>query len=72
MTFFIDHNKKKVHLQKFAGDRCGFVGTPASKREFTNCPKYVDLLKAEKQYKRCPHCTSVQTSLFVEGKESNW
>lgn len=51
MTFFIDHNKKKVHLQKFAGDRCGFVGTPASKREFTNCPKYVDLLKAEKNTK---------------------
>lgn len=72
MTFFIDHNKKKIPLQKFAGDRCGFVGTPASKREFTNCPNYVEVLKAENLYKRCPHCTSVQTSLFVDGEKGNW
>lgn len=63
MPYFIDHNKKSIHQQKFAGDRCGFVGTSIEKREFTNCPNYVDLLVKEQNYKRCAHCESFQTAL---------
>ncbi|TWT13254.1 hypothetical protein FQV28_02940 [Planomicrobium sp. CPCC 101079] len=69
MTFFIDHNKKSIHLQKFAGDRCGFIGTPVSEREFTNCPKYVERLKRESRYNRCPYCTSVHTTLIGDGQD---
>ncbi|MDN7245318.1 hypothetical protein QWY16_18305 [Planococcus shenhongbingii] len=64
MKYFIDHNKKSIHQQKFAGDRCGFVGTPITSREFTNCPNYVKQLIQEKNYKDCSHCVSVQTTLF--------
>lgn len=64
MKYFIDHNKKSIHQQKFAGDRCGFVGTPITSREFTNCPKYVERLIAEKNYKICSQCKAVQITMF--------
>ncbi|MGI2328252.1 hypothetical protein [Planococcus sp. YIM B11945] len=64
MMYFIDHNKKSIHLQKFAGDRCGFIGTPVKKREFTNCPIYVVRQIKEKEYNRCSQCATVQVTLL--------
>lgn len=66
MTYFIDHRKKSIHLQKFAGDRCGFVGTPAALREFTNCVNYINQLLQAKRYKKCCYCETFHTSLEDE------
>lgn len=60
MDYFIDHEKKKIHRKRYAGDRCGFVRTPIEKREFTDSSSYVDSLLAGQAYSECPHCQSAQ------------
>lgn len=63
MKYFIDHLRKSIHSQKFAGDSCGFISTPITYREFTNCPAYVKRLMKEKEYEKCPHCVSAPTRM---------
>lgn len=63
MKFFIDHMRKSIHSQRYAGDSCGFITTPITYREFTDCPAYVKQLIAEQEYSRCTHCVSAPTSL---------
>ena len=63
MKYFIDHLRKSIHSQKFAGDSCGFITTPVNYREFTNCPAYVKRLVEEDKYTKCPHCISAPTKL---------
>lgn len=58
MKFFIDHLTKSIHSQRFAGDSCGFISTPISYREFTNCPVYVKQLIAEQDYPQDLHCVT--------------
>lgn len=67
--YFIDHDKKSIHRQLYAGDRCGFTSTPVNQREFTNCPAYTEGLIEKEQYRRCPYCVAIQTSL-AEGSEA--
>lgn len=66
MKFFIDHKSKRIHSQKFAGDSCGFISTPISAREFTNCPVYVKRLIEEQLYTRCTHCITAPTRLAIK------
>lgn len=63
MKYFIDHLRKNIHSQKFAGDSCGFISTPVHYREFTNCPAYVKRLIENEQYTRCSQCVSAPTKL---------
>lgn len=63
MMYFIDHDRKAIHRQQYAGDRCGFTTTPVSQREFTNCPAYAEGLVKNENYRRCPYCVSIQTTL---------
>lgn len=63
MKYFIDHLSKSIHSQKFAGDSCGFISTPFTSREFTNCPAYIKRLIAEQKYAQCPHCVTAPTRL---------
>lgn len=63
MKYFIDHKSKRIHSQQFAGDSCGFVSTPITYREFTNCPAYVKQLIEDKNYVKCPYCVSAPTRL---------
>ncbi|WP_088008116.1 hypothetical protein [Indiicoccus explosivorum] len=60
MAYFVDHDQKKIHWKSFAGDRCGFIGTPAEQREFTDSSAYVEELMQERSYRRCPYCKSMQ------------
>ncbi|MGO1058368.1 hypothetical protein ACTL32_04445 [Planococcus sp. FY231025] len=68
MMYFIDHDKKRIHRQLYAGDRCGFTGTPVEHREFTDCPAYTEGLITKEQYHRCPYCVSVQTTLAEDSR----
>lgn len=63
MKYFVDHLRKSIHSQKFAGDSCGFINTPVSHREFTNCPGYVKGLIEDQGYSRCINCVSAATHL---------
>lgn len=63
MKYFVDHLRKSIHSQKFAGDSCGFVSTPVTHREFTNSPAYVKELLRDKNYSQCPYCVSAPTRL---------
>ncbi|WP_081986906.1 hypothetical protein [Planococcus sp. CAU13] len=63
MKFFIDHLRKSIHFQRFAGDSCGFISTPVAYREFTNCPVYVKRLITEQDYSKCTHCVTAPTRL---------
>ncbi|MDN7227282.1 hypothetical protein QWY22_03405 [Planococcus liqunii] len=68
MKYLIDHATKTIHQRVYAGDRCGFITTPIEKREFEDCPVYIESLQIQKGYSICPHCTSVQ--LMVHHEES--
>lgn len=63
MKFFVDHLRKSIHSQQFAGDSCGFITTPVAHREFTNCPVYIKGLIEDQGYSRCVKCVSAPTSL---------
>ncbi|WP_203332922.1 hypothetical protein [Planococcus beigongshangi] len=63
MKYFVDHLRKSIHSQQFAGDSCGFIDTPVTYREFTNCPAYIKGLIEEKAYSRCTECVSAPTKL---------
>lgn len=69
MMYFIDHDKKRIHRQIYAGDRCGFTSTPIGQREFTDCPAYAERLITKEPYHRCPYCVSAQTTL-AEGSRA--
>lgn len=60
MNYFVDHQKKRIHLKRFAGDRCSFIDTPIEEREFTDKQSYIEQLKEQKSYMNCPYCRSVQ------------
>lgn len=58
--YFIDHKNKKIHHQQFAGDKCGFLGTPVSEREFTSSDSYVEALEKSDGYNFCTYCKTPQ------------
>lgn len=60
MTYFVDHLKKQIHRQQFAGDLCGFLTTPIEKREFTDSQTYIQRLEENNVYTECPYCQSFQ------------
>lgn len=64
----MDHLKKQIHRQQFAGDSCGFLSTPVEKREFTNSQTHILQLKQKEFYKECPYCQSAQ---MLTKKEKN-
>lgn len=66
MTYFIDHLKKQIHRQQFAGDSCGFLSTPVEQREFTDSQTYVQSLEEDHVYTECPYCQSAQ---MLTGKD---
>lgn len=63
LNYFVDHKKKRIHKKQYAGDRCGFVGTPADKREFIDCEKYIEQLEKQEAYEKCPYCQSIQLTV---------
>ncbi|MDN7241564.1 hypothetical protein QWY14_07155 [Planococcus sp. N028] len=68
MNYFVDHQKKRIHKKQYAGDRCGFVGTPTDKREFIDCEEYVEQLEKQEAYEKCPFCQSLQLSVEQQSK----
>lgn len=63
LNYFVDHKNKRIHKKQYAGDRCGFLGTPASEREFIDCEKYIKQLEIQESYKKCPYCQSIQLTV---------
>ena len=61
MDYFVDHQKKRIHLKRFAGDRCDFMDTPTGEREFTNKKSSIEQLEEQNSYMNCPFCQSIQT-----------
>lgn len=70
MDYFIDHYHYQIHLKRYAGDHCGFLGTPISQREFTNCEAYIKKLLSDNRYSRCSNCMSVKR--LSEQKQQEW
>lgn len=60
MNYFVDHQKKRIHLKRFVGDRCGFMDTPTQKREFIDKKSYIEQLEEQNSYINCPYCQSIQ------------
>lgn len=60
MTYFVDHKNKKIHDQRFAGDKCGFLDTPIDKREFTAVEEYIKKLEVKEGFAFCSHCQTPQ------------
>lgn len=58
--YFVDHKNKKIHHQQFAGDKCGFLDTPVSEREFTASESYVEELENTAGFVFCKHCETPQ------------
>lgn len=58
--YFVDHKNKKIHYQQFAGDKCGFLDTPISEREFTSSTEYVNSLEIMDGFSFCKQCKTPQ------------
>lgn len=58
--YFVDHKNRKIHYQKFAGDKCGFLETPVSEREFTASEDYVKALEISDGFSFCTYCQTPQ------------
>ncbi|MFD1030018.1 hypothetical protein [Metaplanococcus flavidus] len=58
--YFVDHKNKKIHQQQFAGDKCGFLDTPVSEREFTKSKSYVETLEMSEGFRICSYCQTPQ------------
>ena len=58
--YFVDHKNKKIHRHQFAGDKCGFLDTPISEREFTGSEDYVKSLEAAGEFSFCSQCQTPQ------------
>lgn len=63
ITYFVDHKNKKIHSQRYAGDKCGFLDTPVKEREFTDSEEYIIKLESEKGFYFCSHCKGASLSL---------
>lgn len=60
ITYFVDHKNKKIHDQRFAGDKCGFLDTPVKEREFTTSEDYIIELETTKGFAFCINCQTPQ------------
>ncbi|TAA73528.1 hypothetical protein D2909_01400 [Planococcus salinarum] len=60
IMYFVDHKNKKIHHQQYAGDKCGFLETPISEREFTASDEYVKSLEGTGQFSFCKECETPQ------------
>lgn len=60
ITYFVDHKNKKIHFQRFAGDKCGFLDTPLEEREFTAVEEYIQNLETAEGFSFCTHCQTPQ------------
>lgn len=60
ITYFVDHKNKKIHDQRFAGDKCGFLDTPIEEREFTAVGEYIKELELKEGFALCSYCQTPQ------------
>lgn len=70
VDYFIDHFNHRIHLKRYAGDHCGFLGTTLDKREFTNCELYIENLIRTNRYSRCSNCMSAHR--LGDRKRQEW
>jgi len=59
MKYVVDHNKKHVHEQQYALDRCGVTNIPSDALEYTDSREYISRLENNEYYMKCPYCHEV-------------